>query len=116
MLTHRQSLAALLLGLLMMVFASSVPAAQVNINTADAATLAKELQGVGLKRAQAIVEYRQKHGPFKSADELALVKGIGPAAIDKNRDRILIEVKGGASAGKAPGAKEPVGAVRQSGK
>lgn len=117
MLTHRQSLAALLLGLLMMVFASSVPAAQVNINTADAATLAKELQGVGLKRAQAIVEYRQKHGAFKSADELALVKGIGPAAIDKNRDRILIEVKGGASAaGKAPGAKEPVGAVRQSGK
>ena len=119
MLSHRQSLVALLLGLLLMVFGSSVPAAQVNINTADAATLARELKGIGLKRAQAIVEYRQKHGPFKSADELALVKGIGPAAISKNRELILTGAKGGApSAAKPPasGTKAPVGAVRQAGK
>ena len=70
---------------LAIVLASAASAGPVNINTADAATLARELKGIGLKRAQAIVDYRAKHGPFKSADELGLVKGIGPAAIDKNR-------------------------------
>jgi competence protein ComEA len=69
--------------------ATSALAAQVNINTADAATLSRELKGIGAKRAQAIVEYRQKYGAFKSADELALIKGIGPAAIARNRDLIL---------------------------
>jgi competence protein ComEA len=85
-----RSCAALLLGLLLLI--TGVPAwtGPVNINTADAATLARELKGIGVKRAQAIVEYRQKHGPFKSADELALVKGIGPAAITKNRDLIRV--------------------------
>lgn len=109
MLSNRQSLFALLLGLLLLVFGSSVPAAQVNINTADAATMAREFKGIGLKRAQSIVEYRQKHGPFKSADELALVKGIGPAAISKNRD--LIRTDGGAA---APAQRpKPVGAANK---
>jgi competence protein ComEA len=66
-------------------------AGPVNINTADAATLSRELKGVGEKRAQAIVDYRKAHGPFKSADELALVKGIGPAAISKNRADIRVD-------------------------
>jgi competence protein ComEA len=110
MLTHRQSLAALILGLLLMLFGSAVPAAQVNINTADAATLARELTGIGLKRAQTIVEYRQKHGPFQSADELALVKGIGAATIAKNR--ALIRVDGGARpVAPAPAATAKPGAV-----
>ena len=115
MLSHRHSVIALLLGLLLLVFGSSVPAAQVNINTADAATLARELKGVGVKRAQAIVEYRQKHGPFKSADELALVKGIGPAAISKNRALIVTDVKAPAAAPAKPaaGAPRPVGTLRQ---
>src|SRR5688500_6707727 len=86
MLTHRQSLVALTAGMRLLLFGSAVPAAQVNINTADAATLARELKGIGLKRAQDIIEYRQKHGSFRSVDELALVKGIGPAAISKNRE------------------------------
>lgn len=67
---------------------TGVHAGPVNINTADAATLSRELKGIGIKRAEAIVEYRRKFGPFKSADELALVKGIGPSAIQKNRDFI----------------------------
>jgi|SRR5690606_14830674 len=114
MLSHRHSIIALLLGMLLLVFGSSVPAAQVNINTADAATLARELKGVGAKRAQAIVEYREKHGPFKSADELVLVKGIGQAAISKNRELILVEVKGAAPARPAAGPpKSAVGSVRQ---
>jgi competence protein ComEA len=71
--------------------AIQVSAGPVNINNADAATIARELKGVGLKRAQAIVDYRAKHGPFKSADELALVKGLGHHAIDKNRGDIRVD-------------------------
>ncbi len=67
----------------------------------------RELKGVGAKRAQAIVDYRKAHGPFKSADELALVKGIGPSAIDKNRADIRVD----ASAKCAPG---PCGATVKS--
>jgi competence protein ComEA len=66
-------------------------AGPVNINTADAPTIAKELKGIGLTRAAAIVEYRGKHGAFKSADELALVKGIGQKAIEKNRADIRVD-------------------------
>jgi competence protein ComEA len=68
-------------------------AGPVNINSANAATLSQELKGIGMKRAQAIVDYRQKHGPFKSADELTLVKGIGPAVIARNRDSIRTDVR-----------------------
>lgn len=61
----------------------------VDINSADAASLAAELNGVGEKRAQAIVEYRSEHGPFHSIDDLAKVKGIGPAVIEKNKGHLV---------------------------
>jgi competence protein ComEA len=93
MLTRSQSLGALVLGFAIFLLAGVIQAGPVNINTADAATLSRELKGIGAKRAQAIVEYRQKHGPFKSADELGLVKGIGPAAIAKNRELIRTDAK-----------------------
>lgn len=64
---------------------------QVNINSADAATLAAQLSGVGLSRAQEIVRYREMYGPFKSVDELVDVKGIGPATLDRNRAVITLE-------------------------
>ena len=64
-------------------------AGPVNINTADAETIAKELSGIGLAKAKAIVEYRDKYGPFKTADELSLVKGIGERTVDRNRADIL---------------------------
>lgn len=60
-------------------------AGQVNINTADAETISTELNGIGLSKAQAIIEYRKKHGPFRSVDDLSLVKGIGERTVDKNR-------------------------------
>ena len=66
-------------------------AAPVNINTADAKTLAANINGVGDKKAEAIIQYREKHGPFKSADDLAKVKGIGPSLIEKNRDILLVK-------------------------
>ena len=65
-------------------------AGPVNINTADATALAANLHGVGPAKAQAIVEHRQANGPFKSADQLAAVKGIGLATVEKNRDRIQL--------------------------
>ncbi len=65
-------------------------AAEVNINTADAETISAELNGIGLSKAQAIVEYRKKHGPFRSVDDLSLVKGIGERTVDKNRADIAV--------------------------
>jgi competence protein ComEA len=62
----------------------------VNINTADAATLAKALNGVGPAKAKAIVSYRDKNGPFKSVDQLAMVEGITQKLIDKNRADIRL--------------------------
>jgi len=56
-------------------------AGPVDINTADAETISTELKGVGLTKATAIVEYREKHGPFKSPEDLSLVKGIGDRTV-----------------------------------
>ena len=68
-----------------------VLAGPVNINTADAETISAELKGIGLSKARAIVEYRRKHGPFRSADDLSLVKGIGERTVELNRSDIVVE-------------------------
>lgn len=69
-------------------------AGPVNVNAADAATLSAELKGVGLSRAQAIVDWRTAHGPFQSVEDLAQVKGIGARTVEINRDNILLEAPG----------------------
>jgi len=90
---------------------SAFAAEKVNINTADAATLDRVLVGIGPSKAEAIVVYRKQNGAFRSADQLASVKGIGLATIEKNRDRILLggvapaAVPAKAAPGKAPVAK-----------
>lgn len=82
-------------GLILLIFAVVAPlaalAGPVNINTADAETISNELQGVGMTKAQAIVEYRKNHGPFRSYDDLTLVKGIGARTVEINRENILFE-------------------------
>lgn len=63
----------------------------VNINQAGADELAEALTGVGEKKAQAIVQYREQHGNFGSSSALTQVKGIGNATVSKNQDRIRLE-------------------------
>lgn len=65
-------------------------AGPVDVNTADAETISTELKGIGLSKARAIVEYRKKHGPFRSADDLSLVKGIGERTVELNRSDIKV--------------------------
>ncbi len=71
--------------------------ASIDINTADSATLAT-LSGVGQSKAEAIVDYRNTHGPFASTQDLANVKGIGPRTVDKNADRLTVQSTGTAKA------------------
>lgn len=86
--TTRQLLLGLLLSLVMA--GSALAADKVNINTADAATLDRVLVNVGPSKAEAIVAYRKANGPFRSAEQLAEVKGIGLRTVEQNRDRIVV--------------------------
>jgi competence protein ComEA len=63
----------------------------VDINKADAATIAKELNGIGLSKAQAIVAYRDKNGSFKTLEDLRKVKGIGVKTLERNRTNIRMD-------------------------
>jgi len=71
-----------------------VLAGPVDLNSADAGTLAKELDGIGLARAKAIVEYRERNGKFKSVDEVLNVKGIGPQVLEQNKGNLQIRDPG----------------------
>ena len=71
----------------------SVPAAtssRVNINTATIAELMK-IKGIGLAKAKAIFDYREAHGPFASADDVATVPGIGPHRLQKIAQQITVK-------------------------
>ncbi|MDI5829378.1 helix-hairpin-helix domain-containing protein, partial [Salmonella enterica subsp. enterica serovar Kentucky] len=57
---------------------------RVSINTASAEDLARVMNGVGLKKAQAIVSYREEYGPFKTVDDLKQVPGMGSALVERN--------------------------------
>ena len=79
-------LSNILLSILLLVPILSFAADAIDINTADKAALMTVIKGVGEKRAEAIIAYREKNGPFKSIDELAEVSGIGQSIVDANRD------------------------------
>ena len=64
--------------------------AKVNINTASAKELTT-LRGVGPRVAERIVEYRETHGPFKKAEDLRKVEGVGKSLWERNRDRVVIK-------------------------
>ncbi|MBM7342827.1 helix-hairpin-helix domain-containing protein [Pantoea coffeiphila] len=63
---------------------------QVSINSATAQELAATLNGVGLKKAESIVSYRDKYGPFSQIDQLTEVPGIGKALVERNLTRIKL--------------------------
>ena len=54
-------------------------------------TLAATLNGVGMARAEDIIRYREAFGPFTTVDQLAEVKGVGTATVDKNRSLITLD-------------------------
>ena len=62
----------------------------VNINTADAATLAS-LNGIGESKAEAIIVYREANGPFESVEQLVEVKGIGSRTVEKNASQMAVK-------------------------
>lgn len=83
-------LAAMLLAFSSLALAVGDGDGAVNINTADAATMAAALKGVGQSRAEAIVRYREEHGDFVDIYELANVKGIGERTVEVNAERIVL--------------------------
>jgi len=72
----------------------AVLAGPVDLNSADAPTLAKELDGIGMARAKAIVEYRERNGRFRSVDEMLNVKGIGPQVLEQNKGNLQVRDPG----------------------
>jgi competence protein ComEA len=84
----KQTLCALALCFAMVLPAFA--ATPVNVNKADAQTIATSLDGIGLGKAQAIVAYRDAHGPFKSVDDVGNVKGVGAKTLERNRDAIRL--------------------------
>lgn len=83
-------LKAVAVSLFLSFLSAAALAEPVDINTADAKTLATQLQGVGPKSAEAIVAYRTKHGPFKRVEDLDKVKGIGKKTVEKNRANMTV--------------------------
>ncbi len=62
---------------------------QVDVNAADVAAL-ERLPGVGPALAARIVEERERHGPFRSAEDLGRVRGIGPKTVESMKDYVKV--------------------------
>jgi competence protein ComEA len=75
---------------ILLMTSGAVFAEPVSINQADAETLSRALNGIGPKKAEAIIQYRKEHGDFKSLKELEDVKGIGPKTVQLNEKDILL--------------------------
>lgn len=68
----------------------TAPQEKIDINSADADTLAAVMDGIGVVKAREIVAYRQQIGKFQTVDQLMEVRGIGLATIEKNRHLIMV--------------------------
>ncbi|MEO6366010.1 MAG: ComEA family DNA-binding protein [Luteimonas sp.] len=96
------------LALSLLIATSAFAADKVNINTADAATIDRVLVNIGPAKAEAIVAHRKANGAFKSAEQLAMVKGVGLKTVEKNRDRIVLTGGAPRPAAATPAAKKAV--------
>jgi competence protein ComEA len=90
MTTMKFGVKAICAALVSLLLAMPALAGSIDINKADAATIASELKGVGPAKAKAIVEYRTKNGPFKSVDDLRKVRGIGDGLLAKIRNNVIV--------------------------
>ena len=100
MLPHHVHMAATALGCLLLVAVAAQAGAPeegsraaINVNTAPVAELIS-LPGIGPKKAQAIILYREAHGPFQTVDDLIQVKGIGPKTLEKLRPLVTVGTPG----------------------
>ena len=71
----------------------AIGAEPVDVNSASAEAIAEAIKGVGISRAEASIEYGEKHGLFESVDDLVLVRGIGAKMIDDNREALTAQRK-----------------------
>ena len=88
--TRRNKTAAAAL-LLVAALATAAHAAPVNVNTASAAEIAAALNGIGEAKAAAIVDHRRRNGPFRSADALTAIPGIGAKILERIRADVMLE-------------------------
>lgn len=84
-------LKTLFLALLLVAPLYLAAADKININTATKEQLMSEIKGVGEKRAEAIIAYREQNGAFKSVEELANVSGVGQSIVDTNRETLSVD-------------------------
>lgn len=62
----------------------------VSINNGSAEELANSMSGIGIKKAQAIISYRDEYGPFKTLEQLQEVPGISGTLVERNRTNIKL--------------------------
>jgi competence protein ComEA len=86
-----KSLRNIIFALVISLVSAAAFAAPININTASADQIAEVMVGVGASKAEAIVAFRKEHGPFKSVEDLVLVKGIGEKTVEKNRANLAVK-------------------------
>lgn len=84
---------SVLLSAIGLMFSSLALAEPLDLNSASAEQLSAALNGVGEAKAQAIVDYRNAHGPFQRVEDLTLVKGIGESTLRENRDKLAVSIK-----------------------
>lgn len=95
----------LLLAFIVFFAFSGIGTAAVNLNTASKEEL-ETVNGIGPQKAEAILEYRRRNGPFKKVDDLKKVSGFGDKSVKSMRSELSVDPAAPALTGKAEAKKE----------